>query len=98
MGVAAEAAATAGRFWEMHDILFEHQRTLDEGHLVGFARRLDLGEDLIRSALEGAYDTKIQSDFSGGVHSGVNGTPCLFINGERWEGPATAAALLSALE
>jgi len=94
----AEAAATVGRFWEMHDILFEHQRTLDVAHLIGFARRLDLGEDLIRSALDGAFDAKIQSVFSGGVHSGVNGTPCLFINGERWEGPATAAALLSALE
>src|ERR1700751_521697 len=36
----AEAAAAAGRFWEMHDVLFEHQRTLDETHLAGFARRL----------------------------------------------------------
>ena len=93
----AEAAATVGKFWEMHDMLFEHQHTLDDAHLVAFARRLDLSEELIQSALNGAFDTKIQSDFSGGVSSGVNGTPCLFINGERWNGPATAAALLAAV-
>jgi hypothetical protein len=36
-------------------------------------------------------------DFSGGVRSGVNGTPCLFVDGERWEGAATAEALLPTL-
>src|SRR6187399_2394331 len=39
---AAEGAATQGRFWEMHDALYEHQHALDDRHLVGYAAKLGL--------------------------------------------------------
>ena len=94
----AEAAATLGRFWEMHDLLFEHQDALEADDLVGYARSLGLSQALIAAALRGDYAQKVQQDFSSGVRSGVNGTPCIFINGARWEGPATDAALVPALK
>lgn len=91
----AEAAASVGKFWDMHDMLYEHQQALDDRSLVHYAGQLDLGKALIDSALDGAFEAKVRDDFASGVRSGVNGTPCLFINCERWEGPATADALLA---
>jgi protein-disulfide isomerase len=91
----AEAAATAGRFWEMHDALYEHQDALDDRSLVRYAKALGLDDAVIESALRGDFATRIRRDFSGGVRSGVNGTPCLFINGRRYDGPRDAASLIA---
>jgi protein-disulfide isomerase len=84
---AAEAAAAQGQFWEMHDALFEHQRALDDRHLVRYAA--DLGLDADRVAEELANETHaphVRADFRSGVRSGVNGTPTFFTNGERYDG------------
>ncbi len=94
----AEAAAAAGRFWEMHDTLYEHQRALDDESLIGYARTLGLDDDLIQNALGDHYIDHIRKDFSGGVRSGVNGTPCLFINNVRYNGERDAASLIALLE
>ena len=93
----AEAAATAGRFWEMHDLLFTHQDALDEPSLRRYAQQLALGDEVIEAALSGKFEPNVRAHFSSGVRSGVNGTPCLFINGQRWEGPAEAAVLIPTL-
>jgi protein-disulfide isomerase len=90
----AEAAGTIGRFWEMHDLLFEHQRALDDRSLVRYAGAVGCAEALIESALRGEFAAKVRADFRSGVRSGVNGTPCLFINGERVEGGWDAASLI----
>jgi protein-disulfide isomerase len=91
----AEAAATIGRFWEMHDLLYEHQDALDDQSLARYAMRVGCDEALIESALRGDYATHIRRDFTGGVRSGVNGTPCPFINGERYDGPRDAGSLIA---
>jgi protein-disulfide isomerase len=93
----AEAAATAGRFWEMHDWLYEHQDSLDDASLVKAARHLGLEQALIEATLGGQYAALVAQSFRGGVRSGVNGTPCFFINGTRHDGPWEARALLEAL-
>lgn len=81
---AAEAAAAQGKFWEMHDLLFEHQDALDLDALAGYAKVLKLDVSLIRDAIESeAYRARIEADFMGGVRSGVNGTPTFFLNGAR---------------
>jgi protein-disulfide isomerase len=90
----AEAAATIGRFWEMHDALYENQERLDDLSLAGYARQLGFDDALIESALRGDFAARIRHDFSGGVRSGVNGTPCLFVNGQRYDGPRDAQSLL----
>jgi protein-disulfide isomerase len=85
---ASEAAGAQGKFWEMHDLLFEHQKALDEESLAGYARQLGLDLDrFTREMREHAYGERIKEDFASGLRSGVNGTPTFFINGERYDMP-----------
>ena len=90
----AEAAATIGRFWEMHDLLYENQDALDDRSLVRYATQLGLDKALIESALGGEFAARVRRDFTSGVRSGVNGTPSLFVNGERYDGPRDADTLI----
>jgi protein-disulfide isomerase len=96
---AAEAAGAQGRFWEMHDILFEHQDALEPQDLVGYARSLGLDIVQFESDLEaGTYAKRVRDDFRSGVKSGVNGTPTFFVNGERYDGSwANVEAFINAL-
>ncbi len=81
---AAEAAGMQNKFWEMHDLIFEHQDELDENNLVYFAEALDLNIDqFLRDSKSQAVLSKIESDFESGVRSGVNGTPTFFLNEKR---------------
>lgn len=85
---AAESAAAQGRFWEMHDALFEHQDRLDDRDLVGYAAAIGLDADRVaRELADGTHAARVRSSFRNGVRSGVNGTPTFFINGERYDGP-----------
>ncbi len=93
----AEAAATIDRFWEMHDLLYENQQALDDRSLARYATQLGLEKTLIESALRSEFTTRVHRDFTSGVRSGVNGTPCLFINGQRYEGAWDAESLLGVL-
>ena len=96
---AAEAAGAQGKFWAMHDMLFEHQQQLAGSYLVGYAQALGL--DLGRFSAELAahlHVPKIREDFMSGVRSGVNGTPTFYINGVRHDGSWDAASLLTALQ
>ena len=83
---AAEAAAAQGKFWEMHDAIYENQDRLEDEDLVELARRLKLDQQKIATALaEGTYTARVREDFRSGVRSGVNGTPTFFINGQRYD-------------
>jgi hypothetical protein len=90
-GTAAESAELAGahgRFWEMHDGIFENQDRLGLPFLFAAAEALGLSQEDLRDALAShVYAPKVQSDFLGGVRSGVNGTPSFFINGLRHDAP-----------
>lgn len=85
--IAAEAAEAAGlqnKFWEMHDMIYEHQDELSENNLQYFAENLDLNLDKFENDRDSADVTaKIESDFESGIRSGVNGTPTFFINDQR---------------
>jgi protein-disulfide isomerase len=83
---AAEAAAAQGKFWPMHDLLYENQQALTPPDLVRYASQLAL--DVPRFVSEVNHDAelpKIKSDFTSGNELGVNGTPSFFIDGKRWE-------------
>ncbi len=81
---AAEAAALQHKFWEMHDLIFEHQDELDENDLTYFAETLNLNLSKFNSDLTSkATISKVENDFEGGLRSGVNGTPTFFINEKR---------------
>jgi len=95
---AAEAAGTQGKFWEMHDMLYEHQRALDAADLLRYAERLSLDVPRFRRELaEHAWEGRVREDFMTGVRSGVNGTPTFFVNGHRHDGPWDADTLVTAL-
>lgn len=95
---AAEAADVEGKFWEMHDVLFENQDALDDEDLARYATALDLDADrLITEVLDGAHAKRIREDVVGGVKSGLNGTPTFFINGVRYDGPRDAVTMIEVL-
>ena len=89
--IATEAAALQGKYWEMHEIVFENQEQLDKSSLLQYALTLQLNmpqfeKDMARQELT----HKVEADFESGIRSGVNATPTFFINGEKynngWEG------------
>jgi protein-disulfide isomerase len=96
---AAEAAAAQGKFWEMHDSLFEHQQALDDAHLVHYAVALQLDQEKFeREMTEHVYAPRVREDFMSGIHSGVNGTPTFYINGVRHDASYALETLLAAIE
>nr|WP_242588548.1 thioredoxin domain-containing protein [Corallococcus macrosporus] len=95
---AASAADAQGCFWEMHDLLFEHQDMLERPGLLELAKLLALDLDRFRADLDShRFEERVHRDFMDGVRSGVNGTPTFFANGHRHDGAFDAASLLEAL-
>ena len=95
---AAEAASAQGKFWEMHDLLYEHQDELADTDLNRYALKLGLEIYRFEADLSGeVYARKVRDDFRGGIRSGVNGTPTFFINGLRYNGPLEYEPLSNAL-
>jgi protein-disulfide isomerase len=96
---SAEFAGAHGRFWEMHDGIYENQDRLGSPLLFALAGALELSELELRNALASEkYAPKIKSDFLGGVRSGVNGTPSFFVNGRQHEGSYAFEDLVAAIE
>ena len=80
--LAAEAAGNQGKFWEMHDMIFEHQQSLSIHKFLDFAGLLQLDEQQFAEDWKSkATMEKVERDFESGIRSGVNGTPSFFING-----------------
>jgi protein-disulfide isomerase len=95
---AAEAAGEQDKFWEMHDFLFENQGSLSAEAIADGAKALGLEMKLFLGRLEtGAHRERIRRDFSGGVRSGVNGTPTFFINSARHDADFEFETLLEAI-
>jgi Na+/H+ antiporter NhaA len=84
---ASEAAATQGRFWEMHDTLLGHQRDLRPADLSDYARELGLdAERMIDELHRREHAGRVSEDVASADESGVTGTPTFFINGRRHYG------------
>jgi len=85
--VAAETAALQGKFWHMHDIIFENQKYLSRSRFLQFAEEIDLDTRAYEDNREHKkMIQKVINDFESGVRSGVEGTPTFFINGRRYNG------------
>ncbi len=94
----AEAAGDRGKFWEMHDLLFEHQDALEDENLMAYAATLGIDPAWAAAALEReVFHERVREDVASGAKSGVNGTPTFFINGARYDGLLHPTALLEAL-
>ncbi|MFG2059208.1 DsbA family protein [Micromonospora sp. NPDC048930] len=96
---AAEAAGRRERFWEMHDWLYEHQDQLDPVHLSLGVEQLGLPPEEVGAEVgRQAHADRVRRDFVGGIRSGVNATPTLFVNEVRHDGGYDLADLLAAVD
>jgi len=96
---AAESAALMGKFWPMHDALYENQESLSLEFILSLAEPLELdGQRLAQDLEKRRFRARVKEDFMGGVRSGVNGTPGFFINGVQYQGSWEYEALLTALK
>jgi len=101
-GLAAEAALAAHaqeKFWPMHDKLYATFRDLSPEMINRVAQ--EAGLDLVRFTMDlksGKYRTAVQKDVDEGVQAGVQGTPTIFVNGKRYNGPVDTAALEQVLQ
>jgi protein-disulfide isomerase len=95
---AAEAASSQGKFWEMHEMLLRNQHALNDKDLAACAAALGLDETkLIGEVTLEIYAMRVRDDFKLGVAAGVNRTPCLFINGSRYDGVFRLEPILTAV-
>ena len=80
---AAEAAGAQGRFWQMHDLLFENQLHLKLRQLRSYAETLELDMERFDSEMKDElYLQRVRKHIEGGNRSGVRATPTFFINGK----------------
>ena len=83
--LAAEAAAKQGKFWEMHDLIYENQDKLKHVFLLELAESLKLNLNEFQKDIEDPELTdRIENDIESGARSGVNGTPSFFVNGQKF--------------
>ena len=91
--IAAEAAGRQGKFWEMHDLIFEHQNEWAEAKdaeefFMSYADSLSLDkEKFVADLASDEIKDKVVRDYQSGVASRVNSTPTFFLNGERIQNP-----------
>ncbi|MDP6704312.1 MAG: thioredoxin domain-containing protein, partial [archaeon] len=107
-GKAAEAAAQQGKFWEMHDVLFEKQREwagdpFAAKKFLDYAVAMEFDLDRFGPDMDSAAAAaKVESDRRGGFNAGVNSTPTFFLQGEKISNPRDYASfralILQALE
>ena len=95
----AEAAEVRGRYWPVHDWLYDNQFQLDPAFLAVGLDSLDLDGAAIAEEIRiHPYLERVRTDFIGGLYSGVSGTPAFFINGLRHDGGYTMAELETAVD
>jgi len=97
--IATEAAGLQDKFWEMHDIIFENQKTLDPENIFLFAGSLGLDTERFKDDIQQrSLIDKVEKDFESGIRSGVNRTPTFFINGKKYDGDWNEGQLLQYLK
>lgn len=85
--IATEVAGSQGKFWEMHDILFENQEFLEDSYLIQYAKIINLDVTTFEQDFgKDEYYEKVKKDFESGVDLGVQGTPTFFVNRQKYEG------------
>lgn len=99
---AAEAsvgAAQEGKFWEMHDLLFNNQRRLGAASLKGYAREAGvMDKNFLPKLVDSAYGWTVRADLLEGLHIGVRDVPSFFINDQPYSGKPTLEGLCKAID
>jgi Na+/H+ antiporter NhaA len=96
---ASEAAERQGAFWEMHDLLLDHQEALAPPDLVRYAEQLGLDRDkFVKDLHRHAHSDRVAEDVESAAASGVLGTPTFFVNGRRHRGAYDIETLSAAVK
>ena len=101
---AAEAAGYAGKFWEMHDRLYEDQKRWSASDrpldiFLEYAKEFGLNTEKFKQSVESsAFKDVIENDQKDGTNVGISGTPTLFINGEQYSGEFSDAGLKAKID
>lgn len=96
---AALAAGEQGKFWEMHNLLFDNNRNLSKDKLFQFAEKIGLDVNRFKADLEQEnFKKRVTEDFRSGVKSGVEKTPTFFVNGKKYKGELEYRGLESFVE
>lgn len=83
----AEAVGLQGKFWEIHERLYENQSDLSAAALLRYVEEVGADVKLTTKVIaDGAPRRRVESDFEGAIRSGANGTPTFFVNGVRYDG------------
>ncbi len=91
---AALAAHRQGKFWEMHDAMFAQKGNLSRRGILAMAARMGLDMKRFQADLDSpAIKQAVNREISEGEHIGVDSTPTLFVDGQRFNGPLTVASL-----
>jgi len=94
---AAHCARDQGKFWEMHDVMFNNQGALKADNLRDFARTMQLDLDAFNTCLDsGKYAKSVETDVAAGSAAGVTGTPGFFIGKTKKDGTIMATAMKGA--
>jgi len=100
--LAAEASMAAhaqNKFWEYIDLLFRNQRQLERPSLEAYAQKLGLDMGRFNRALdEGLYKERVEEDMKVCQGAGVRGTPTIFVNGRKYEGPREAKGMIELID
>ena len=97
--VGARCAGAQGKYWEMHDVLFENVSALEPAAIRGYAERL--GVDLAKydaCVADPAQAAAVQADQAAGAAVGVEGTPAYFVNGVNLSGAQPEEAFIDLVE
>ena len=95
----AEFAGSKGKFWPMHDLLYENQKRFSDDCFAELAGKLALDVGELQKALASkTFTDRVAADFSGGVRSGVNGTPTFYIQDQRYDGVMDYDSMVQAIE
>lgn len=91
--LSAEAAGKQGKFWEMHDMLFENQKKWEKEKnvreiFITYAKELGIDEEQFKKDLDSKeIKNKVDSDYQSGIEARVNHTPTFFVNGKEIQNP-----------
>lgn len=86
VAVASVAAQEQGRFWELHDVLFQQGQGLSTDHLEDYAKQAGLDLERFRKDLtdkHAEYERRVQQDYRQGLEADVRGTPTVYVNGKK---------------
>ena len=96
---AALAAHAQGKFWPYHDLLFANQSALQPADLEKYAKQVGLNMATFKNAMKAkAYAKPVDADLELGKEVSVQGTPTMFLNGERVANPTDFKALAASID